>query len=311
MRSLAAGFRALGHGKLIFLLAAATVLTAAGSAAPLHGVFTKELGGTLAGDHFLRNHPTAAPTDFFDFLRFNAGAVTGVLSGSRYGVLLTILLQMFFAGGIVAVLGRGRFTFGQFFEPARRNFWHNAKCFFLFAVLLAVVLGALFGVHEAGKKIFEDVPPDATRLAAWKSALVVLAVLLWGVALTPLRLRPRRPALLSVDRSLARLGVRTTRAPELPGGGPRALSVLARRGRGRLARPVRGGLVDAGRLADRDRRALPPPVPRSLGARGGARRGLGLLPRVSRPARGTRPPRHRPGAPVAVTVAAAPASPLL
>ncbi len=182
MRSLAAGFRALGHGKLIFLLAAATVLTAAGSAAPLHGVFTKELGGTLAGDHFLRNHPTAAPTDFFDFLRFNAGAVTGVLSGSRYGVLLTILLQMFFAGGIVAVLGRGRFTFGQFFEPARRNFWHNAKCFFLFAALLAVVLGALFGLHEAGKKVLEDVPPDATRLAAWKSALVVFAVLLWGMA---------------------------------------------------------------------------------------------------------------------------------
>ena len=38
------------------------------------------------------------------------------------------------------------------------------------------------GLHAAGKKIFEDVPPDATRLAAWKSALVVLAVLLWGVA---------------------------------------------------------------------------------------------------------------------------------
>ena len=182
MKSLAAGFRALGHGKLIFLLAAATVVIAAGSAAPLHGAFTKDLGGTLAGDHFLRNLPTAAPTDYFDFIRFNAGAVTGVESSARFGILLTVLLQMFFAGGIVAVLGRGRFTFGQFFEPARRNFWHNMKCFFLFAVLLAVVYGALLGgAFAAGKKIFEDVAPDAVSRAAWKWTLFVLAVLVWGV----------------------------------------------------------------------------------------------------------------------------------
>jgi len=182
MRSLAAGFRALGHGKLILLLTLATVLVAFASAAPFHGVFTKEMGETLAGDHFLRNHPTAAPTDFFDLLRFDRSALTGALSGVRYGLLLTIVLQMFFAGGIVSVLGRGAFTFGQFFEPARRNFWHNAKCFFLFAVLLAIVLGALFGLHEAGTNILEDAPPDATSRAAWKCALLALALLLWGMA---------------------------------------------------------------------------------------------------------------------------------
>lgn len=182
MKNVAAGFRALGHGKLVFLLAAATVLIAAGSAAPLHGVFEKELGATLAGDHFLRNHPTAAPTDFFDFLRFNDGAVTGTLSASRYGLLMTILLQVFFAGGIVAVLGRGPFTFGQFFEPARRNFWHNLKCFFLFAVFLAVVFGALFGgAFAAGKKLFAEVPPDAFSRTAWNWGLGLVAVLLWGV----------------------------------------------------------------------------------------------------------------------------------
>ncbi len=182
MRSLAAGFRALGHGKLILLLAVTTAVVAAGTAAPLHGVFVKELGGTLAGDHFLRNHPTAAPTDFFDFLRFEAAAVTGVLSGSRYGLLLTVVLQMFFAGGIIGVLGRGPFAFGQFFEPARRNFWHNVKCFFLFAVFLVVVFGALFGgAFAAAKKIFENVPPDAASRTAWHWGLGVLAVFLWGV----------------------------------------------------------------------------------------------------------------------------------
>ncbi len=181
MRSLAAGFRALGHGKLILLLAVTTVVVAAGTAAPLHRVFVKVLGETLAGDHFLRNHPTAAPTDFFDFLRFNAGAVTSVRSGSWYGLLLTIVLQMFFAGGIVGVLGRGPFTFGQFFEPARRNFWHNFKCFFLFAVFLAVVFGALFGAFTAAKKPFENVAPDAASRTAWHGGLGVLAVFLWGV----------------------------------------------------------------------------------------------------------------------------------
>ena len=182
MRNVAAGLRALGHGKLILLLAGATLLIAAGSAAPLHGVFEKKLGGTFAGDHFLRNHPTAAPTDFFDFLRFNDGAVAGALSASRYGVLLTILLQVLFAGGIVAVLGRGRFTFGQFFEPARRNFWHNLKCLFLFAVFLALVFGALFGgASAAGKKLFAEVPPDAFGRTAWNWGLGLVAVLLWGV----------------------------------------------------------------------------------------------------------------------------------
>jgi hypothetical protein len=182
MRSLAAGFRALGHGKLILLLALATVVVAAGAAAPLHGVFVEKLGETFAGDHFLRNDPSAAPTDFFDFFRFNAGALTGALSGSRYGVLLTIVLQTFFAGGIVAVLGRGPFAFGQFFDPARRNFWHNVKCFLLFVVLLAVVFGALFGgAYAAGEKIFENVPPDAASRAAWRWGLGLLAVLLWGV----------------------------------------------------------------------------------------------------------------------------------
>ena len=39
--------------------------------------------------------------------------------------------------------GRGPFGFGQLFEPARRNLWHNIKCFFLFAVACGVALGGL------------------------------------------------------------------------------------------------------------------------------------------------------------------------
>jgi hypothetical protein len=182
MRSLAAGFRALGHGKLILLLAVATALLGLAAAVPLTFALERDLGGTLAGDHILRNHPTFAPTDVLDFAKDNASVLQGVASGSRYVLLLTILLQAFFAGGIVVVLGRGAFTFSQFFEPARRNFWHNVKCLFLFAVLATVVLGALLGgAFAADEELFAHAPPGDTTRWLWRWVVRILAVLVWGV----------------------------------------------------------------------------------------------------------------------------------
>jgi hypothetical protein len=181
MRSLLAGFRALSHGKLILLLALTTTLIGLGAAAPLGSAFSRDFGGTFAGHHVLRNHPTFAPSDVIDFLRENRALLSGVAGGSRYGVLLTVILQMFFAGGIVVVLGRGDFTFGQFFEPARRNFWHNLKCLFLFAVLLGVVFGAfLGGAYGVDKKLLADTPPDAAAGALFDWGVRIVAVLLWG-----------------------------------------------------------------------------------------------------------------------------------
>jgi hypothetical protein len=181
MRSLAAGFRALRHGKLILLLTLATVLIGLGAAMPLHYALSKDVGGTLAGQHFLLNHPTFAPSDFIDFGRENASVLSGVSEGSRYWVLVTVVLQMFFAGGIVVVLGRGRFTFSQFFEPARRNFWHNVKCFLLFAAMVVVVFGAVLGsAYAAEEKLFEDMPPGAPGGAVWEWGVRIVAVLLWG-----------------------------------------------------------------------------------------------------------------------------------
>jgi hypothetical protein len=186
VRNLAAGFRALSYGKLILLLAVTTLLLGLGAAAPLSSALWKDVGGTLAGDHFLRNHPTFAPTDFADFLREHAGAIRGARSAARNLTIFGVVLQMLFAGGIVVVLGRGPFSFGQFFEPARRNFWHNVKCFFLFAILLALVYGiVLGGSSAAAKELFENVPPDAASRTAWSWGLLSLVVLLWGVLSLP------------------------------------------------------------------------------------------------------------------------------
>src|SRR5262245_15680378 len=182
MRSLAAGFRALGHGKLILLLALATALIGFSAAVPLHKALEKDIGATLAGDHFLRNHPAFAPTDYFDFLKMNESVVDGVTGAAPYFMVVAILLQMFFAGGMVVVLGRGSFSFGQFFEPARRNFWHNVKCFFLFAILAGIVLGVFFGgAYAVDKKLFKEAPPGATSGTIFDWAVRIVAVLLWGV----------------------------------------------------------------------------------------------------------------------------------
>ena len=180
MRSLAAGFRALAQGKLILLLAVTSALLGLTAAIPLYRPLEDHVGGTFAGDHFLRNHPTFAPTDFIDFARDNLSALQGVASGAGYYAVVAILLQMFFAGGIVVVLGRGNFNFSQFFEPARRNFWHNVKCFLLFAILLAIVFGAVLGgAYALEEKLFDQAPPGDAVHRLWAWGVRIVGVLLW------------------------------------------------------------------------------------------------------------------------------------
>jgi len=178
----AAGFACLSHRKLILLLALTSLVLGLSGAAPLMPTFKKVLSGTLAGDHFIRNAPTFAPTDFFDLMREKGPAVEGAMRATGLAGVLGVLLQMLYAGGIVVVLGRGPFSFGQLFEPARRNFWHNLKCFFFFAILNGVALGAWLGGGVAlRKKFFENAPPDAPGRNVVFWVLAVGAVLLFAV----------------------------------------------------------------------------------------------------------------------------------
>ena len=177
----AAGLSAVRHAKLVLLLALVTAALGVGTSLPLQPVFREKLAGTLAGDHFIRNHPTFAPTDFLDFLKEAGGSIDGTLRTMDALGFLGVLLQVLFAGGIVVVLGRGPFSFGQFFEPARRNFWHNVKCFFLFAILAGLLLAVwLGGLGWARHKLLEDAPPDAAvrSLTGW--LLFLVALLLFG-----------------------------------------------------------------------------------------------------------------------------------
>lgn len=181
---LGAGFSALSHGRLIALLALATALLGVTAAVPLWPALDAGLAGTLAGDNILRNHPTFAPTDVFDFLRVHGDAVLATRQAMFWCAVLGVLLQMAFAGGIVASLGRpGALSWSDFFGGVRRNLWHNAKCFGIFLLLAALILGVwLGGGFAALRKIFEQAPPWSSarfgsRLALGLAALLIFAVL--------------------------------------------------------------------------------------------------------------------------------------
>jgi hypothetical protein len=179
---IAAGFAAISHAKLVLLLALTTAALGVTAALPLMPALHDTMVDTLAGDHFVRNHPAFAPSDFLDFLREKESAVDGARHAVRAMALLGVLFQMFFAGGIVAVLGHGPFSFGQFLEPARRNLWHNIKCFFLFAIFAGVVLGIwLGGGFAARRKLLDGQPPDASIHSVTFWTLAIGGVLLFAV----------------------------------------------------------------------------------------------------------------------------------
>ena len=182
--NLPAGFAALRGGRsLILLLTGVTVVLAVLSAAPLGPALQQSFAGTLAGDHLLRNHPSFAPTDFFDFLREKAPAVAGAGAAERLAALVGLLQQILFVGGIVAVLGRGvPISLPEFVAGVRRNAWHNVKCFLIFLLLAGAALGLWFGVaHALSRKLFEGVAPGSASAGVFKAATAVGGLFLYAV----------------------------------------------------------------------------------------------------------------------------------
>ena len=76
-RALASGFVALAAWRLASILTVWTVLPALLAASPLVPALRDAFSETLAGDHVLRNHPTFAATDAFDFLHDYRAVVAG------------------------------------------------------------------------------------------------------------------------------------------------------------------------------------------------------------------------------------------
>lgn len=181
--SLAAGFAALVHWRLAALLIACTVLPALMAASSLVPALRASFAETLAGDHVLRNHPTAAPTDVLDFLREQKTAIAGARRAGWVAALVGVVLQIFFAGGFVEVVGRRpRPAVLEFLDGSWRNFWHNLKCFVLFLVSGGIVVGVWVALGAtAGRKLFEKTPPGETSTFLYRVGVLLGALLLFAV----------------------------------------------------------------------------------------------------------------------------------
>jgi len=182
--SIGAGFSALGRGKtLILLLTAVTVVLSLLATAPLAPSLWNSFAGTLAGDHILKNDPTFAPTDVFDFLREKSAAVAGARAAANWAVLIVILQQILFAGGIVTVLGKAApVTLPDFVAGVKRNSWHNLKCFLIFLLTGGVSLGLWFAATGgAQRKLFQNTAPGAPSAFAFRILMMVGALVLYAV----------------------------------------------------------------------------------------------------------------------------------
>jgi len=182
--SLAEGLRCLSRGRLVLLLTATTIALALPPAFALQPSLQAVFAGTLAGDHVLRNHSNFAPLDVLEFFYEKRAAVAGARQAAMAAGLLAVLLQIFFAGGFVETLARGRKVFlGEFLAAAARHFWHNFKCFGIFLVAVLLALGLwLGGTVALGRRLFEETPPASSpallfRIVTWTVALLLFALL--------------------------------------------------------------------------------------------------------------------------------------
>ncbi len=180
---IAAGFAALrSGGSLVLLLTGFTVVLAVLAAAPLGPSLSDAFAGTLAGDHVVRNHPLFAPADVLDFFREKSPAVSGADAAARWAALIALLQQILFAGGIVAVLGRGGpIAIPEFVAGVRRNSWHNVKCFLIFLLLAGVSLGAFLAAQRAVyKRVFEGLAPGASPTLFFRIFVALAALFLYA-----------------------------------------------------------------------------------------------------------------------------------
>jgi MFS family permease len=181
--SLPEGLRSLAQGRLVLLLTATTIALALPAAFALRPSLQEVFAGTLAGDHVLRNHAEFAPLDVVEFLHQKRAALAGARQAAMAAALLAVFLQIFFAGGFVETLARGRkVPLGEFLVAAARHFGHNLKCFGIFLAALILALAGWLGASAAlGRALFESTPPGSPWSLLFHIGTGIVALLIFAV----------------------------------------------------------------------------------------------------------------------------------
>jgi hypothetical protein len=196
VKALSAGFAALRRWRLALLLLAATLVPALFAASTLWAALHDSFATTLAGEHVLVNDPRFAATDVLEFFHEKRVAVGAAWDATLAAAGLALIMRIFLAGGLIETLGR-KPSLGplEFLAGAGRNFWHNLKCFGVFAVALALTMSLWFAAASAWADRALR-PPSSTALpgllarALLTILLYVLLALWYDLARAVRRLRP-------------------------------------------------------------------------------------------------------------------------
>lgn len=179
---IAAGFRALSGWRMILILWVAATLCALPLVAPLDGGLHAAFGKTLAGKAVLHNTAPDAGLYWIDYFKQETPwkAVSG---GVFVAVTLTLLFQIFLAGGLVETVGREQSPFAaKFFGGCGRHFWHNLKCFVIFVIIAGIVEGIWLGVLGAiGKALFKNAAPHTLPHVIYHWLVLLVGLLFFAL----------------------------------------------------------------------------------------------------------------------------------
>ena len=197
MKTLSAGFAALRRWRPVLLLLAATLVPALFAASTLSPALHDSFATRLAGEHVLVNDPRFAATDVLEFFYEKRATVGAAWDATLAAAGLALITRIFLAGGLIQTLGRKpRPGSLEFLAGAGRDFWHNLKCFGIFAVALALTMSLWLAAAAAvADRVLR--PPASTALPgllAIGSVTVLFYVVLalwYDLARAVRRLRPR------------------------------------------------------------------------------------------------------------------------
>jgi hypothetical protein len=178
---IASGFAALAGWRTTLVLLASANLAALPVPMALRGSLSSAFGDTLAGAAIRGNAQPDAGLYWIDYLRryhpFSAA------SGAFWlAVALTLLFQIFLAGGIIETVGRERTPFlGEFFGACGRHFRHNLAAFLLFVLFVLLLPGVWLGLTgAAAHALFSSSPPHTPAAAIVAGVRYVVALLLFA-----------------------------------------------------------------------------------------------------------------------------------